>query len=556
MARKIHSTSNPNWAHATTPADIIPKLPASAKAKEILRLSGLFILSQGEHAGDRFGDHRLDWQNRLTVSAFHPQIREVFVKMGKGSGKTTLVASWVLGACMYYAGRGMHARSQICILSANVSAADIMFSHVLEAVGLDPDLADQFSTNAAKRELKHKESGIVIRISPPSMAQAVGRRSILLIIDETHQAALESRNFTQVVDQLKRGGQNFEDFLMVNITTSPAEISAGYYADSLARARATRDGKRDDPSFLPALFEFPHRERDDIEPDDENEWWRGMPSLITESNPKGTIHINALRRELDEALKDNDLVGGDSLSMLLSQRLGIEPEERQGGGLTPMAEFWEQSKTDVFPDLSAAQYTTVACDPSPGLSDPFAIVLQAIYQDTTYWMSRQFLTNHGYDKAPEKIKRIYDQAIKAGELSLHTSPQEVENAAFAWVKDYVLPRSPWATCGGDAAGVAGFTERFEMRVGVTYNAVPMGWQLLASYHESCSRIASERLLHLGQPLLTENVRNVALKNDRLTKRDANASGVGWAKIDGAHAGFAAVHLHANGQAVDIGGMIG
>ena len=547
------TTSNPNWKRARDPSGLIPDLPKSEKAKDMLMLVGLFMLTQGERSGERFSDAMLPWQRKFIECMFADGVREVGLKCGKGSGKTVLLSAIALALVMYYTREGKHNRASIILLAANVDSAGIAWRHILEAIDADPHLKDQFHLHQAKRELTHKESKIQIKVTPPTLSAAAGRRVVGLLVDEVHVAALENRDFTTVVDQLRRGAGNFgDDFLHLSITTAPPARADGYYTQWLARMRAVRDGKVTDDSILPVLFEMPH---DDprIDPENPDEWWRGMPSLRTQSQPLGTMDIKQLQRELDEAVRDAEITGGDSLQMMLSQRLGIEPDDRKGGGTTPLAEYWPKAAIDVV-HLSSGEITTaVGIDPSPGLSDPFAVIRVVKSKDMYYVDSRQFLTQDAFDKAPERIMLVYQAAINVGELRLHDTSDEVQRQALAYISKQGNGLADLR--GGDAAGLTGFKERFEATCG-EYVAVEQGWKLIGSFETTQALVQSGRMKHLNRPLLNENVRNIQLKNNRFDKRDASSGGIGWSKIDGAMALFSAVHLLETQPRFDVAAMIG
>ena len=233
------------------------------------------------------------------------------------------------------------------------------------------------------------------------------------------------------------------------------------------------------------------------------------------------------------------------------------------GGISALADVW---KNCLISEENPAIYRStpriaVAVDPSPGINDPAAVALVKQSGSEIFVESRQFLTHGAYDKAPDRIRKVYDHAIKFGELSLHDTPAELESELFLWVRSKLATEgNGWPLCGGDAAGVAGFSARWESKVGMEYTAVPQGWQLMASWHEASALAHSGMLFHHGAPLLAENVRNLSVKDtgsgSRLVKRDGNAAGVGWSKIDGAMAMLSAVHLLNSEPETDVSSMIG
>ncbi|NVK32259.1 MAG: hypothetical protein HWE20_14725 [Gammaproteobacteria bacterium] len=546
------TTANPNWHQATSAVDVIAPPPTdSAASDKFEKLVGNFVLTQGPLAGSRLSSCILPWQQRLV--RWVPHVSEVAVKIGKGSGKSVLLSAIALGSVMDWVTSGTYKRGLVVILASNVETARIVFNHLLESIFADDFLKGQFSTNTQQRFVKHTESGIVVQIIPGVLKRAVGLRPNLLCIDELHVAS-ESREFGDVVHQLKSGGANNSNFKTITITTAPVHGGQGVYLDWLAKARAIRDGKIKNDKFLPVLYEFPVLQRPDISPDDSSQWFRGMPSLITEEGGVGTMTAAAMEAELQNALDDADVAGLVAYQNLLSQRLGIEADERQGGGLTLLSEYWDDCKTDALPSL-ASNPAFIACDPSSGLSDPFAVILMYEVNGVLCVLSRQWLTEEGFSRAPNKLRRIYDQAKEARELIVVPTTSEIESGVFSYINEIISRAGGGVTCGGDAAGLSGFKERFESAVW-TYEPISQGWQLHAAFERMCGLAFDNQLLHLGQPLLTANVKNLRLDGNRLKKADAGESGQGQAKIDGAMAMLSGLQLQSSNPILSIEGLVG
>lgn len=470
------------------------------------------------------------------------------------SGKSAMVAAIALGRVMLWVKNQEHRRGLVAVLAANVESARIVFGHINEAILADRHLKKAFKTNVQARSLTHIATGIVIQILPPKLNRAVGLRPGLLIVDEVHEAA-KGNEFEEALTQLRQGGKNWRDFCQISITTAPVDRGEGYYVDWLTRARAVRDGKVKNPRLLPALFEFPVLQRPDLDVENPKNWFFGMPSLITEPGGPGTMDAEAMRVELEEATQNLEITGTGDYQKLLSQRLGIEAEERQGGGQTLLAEFWEANTIDIFPQ--SFESVVVAIDPSAGLADPFAVVMLGKVGGIYYAKARQWLTHEAYDRSNRGLRRIYDQAIKCGELRLAKTADDIAQEAIDAAHEFGNCGQGWPIFGGDALGLAGFSEKARAAFG-EYKPVPQGWQLMAAFEAAAGTAHSGALKHLGQPLFTANVKNLRIDNGRLRKADASYVGTdrGLEKIDGAMALLSAIHLSENQESVDVTGMIG
>lgn len=558
MATKVNF-SNPEWFNAERVEDILPEVKKPTKrALRILELAKNFPITQGKHAGKRFGDVIMPWQERFILGTF--SCRKSALKASKNSGKTLMEAALANAIVLESAERGANKRLTVIFMSASIEAAKIAWDHLFNGINNDDYLSGLYKPNIQSRELVHIESGIVIKVIAPEMRSCVGRRILACLIDEVHECSSISA-FSDCIDQLMRGGGEQDDFTFFSISTAPISKAKGYYLEWISRARAVRDGLIDDPDFYPALFEWPIKEREDLSIEDTSTWWRGCPSLITEANPNGIIELETLIREFDDAKNDAEVNGARSMMLLASQRLGIEAEDRDQQGHTLLSEYWSRCVVGEIPDEVIKRATPVfACDPSAGMSDPFAVVLLYLF-DNRYWaISRQFLLKIAYDQAPDKLKYVYDAAIEAKELSLHNSSGEMELQVLSWISkmsgetgDIMADKF----YGGDAAGLAGWTRRFELKFD-EYIAIPQGWQLGASFHHLAGLCHDATFSHLNQPLLTENIMNLRMENDRLKKADAGLSGQGFAKVDGAFALMSAVAIateHMDSSSKDFDDMV-
>ena len=161
--------------------------------------------------------------------------------------------------------RGINTRGQVIVMAANIEGARIVFQHIQEAVLADDELRPLFRSNVTAKSLTHETTGITIQIISCSMKNAVGRRPVLLLLDELHEMAQLSEA-TAAVNQLRQGGANWgADFKCIAISTMPIDAPQGEFKRQLSYARGVRDGRIQDAEFLPLLYTFPMTERPDLD---------------------------------------------------------------------------------------------------------------------------------------------------------------------------------------------------------------------------------------------------------------------------------------------------
>ena len=559
--RPIDTPTNPQWAYVEEPLDLIPRTSdPTGSGQRMVDLCSLPTLTQGQYAGQPFGDTMLPWQRELiryiwgNTDANGDRItRTLFCKIGKGAGKSTFAAMLALCHVMDLAMRGEGYRGLVLLLSPTISTADSVMGHIVEAIKFDPELAGQFKSNVARRQITHVKSGIVLEIAPPRMDAVVGRRPICLLADEIHLMAAENRQFTQILDQIRKGGTNAGNlYLEILISTAPTDVAAGAYSELLTTARKQRDeGLGDGGRFCPILFEWPH-DRDDLDLQDPNEWWRGNPSAV----PDGTMALDTLIEEYDTAKRTGV---PRNLALFLSQRLGIEPNQSRVGTRTPLQEAWADLLAPADP---AHPPSVVAIDPG-GSDDPGAVCYAWRTADDGVGMRcQQYLTRQGLDRAGDALRAVYDRAIAAGELLIYDSGGALDDAMTQHILKFQEGLGSSLIVGGDSYGRAGFVPNLSKHLWNDFASVSQGWQLLRAYAALDQLAADKRLYPVKMPLLTANIENLILEDGprgrRFAKRDAAASGQGQLKIDGAMAMVSATELlleHAKAP-FDIGALIG
>lgn len=544
------TTSNPMWYLAPSAEEMVPTTSDPFKEGErMVRLCGQFILTQGNMAGLNLGDVMVPWQPDTIRYIFGERnekgekiVRRAMLKLGKGSGKTVVVSSIALAVVMDCAIRKKHYRSLIVIVAASLASAQIAFDHITEAIYIDPELKPQFHAQTQFKQIKHIGSGIVIRVLAPNMKSAVGIRPLITIIDELHLAALEAKDFGRIMDQLRRGSANYgTDALELIISTSPPDRAAGIYKDTLAYARKVRDGKIIDPSFLPVLYEWPVKERPELKLDEPEEWWRGVPSLGYTMDP------TEMQLELDKAQSSEG--SSEELGLFLSQRLGIEPDDRAelAGGETLLRVNWKHIPTRSRTIPEGVANLVVAID-AGGADDPMAVVyLWEDDQGDFQIVVNQYLTKTGYDRADEHLRKVYQKAIAEGEMFTYTTFKEMDNAIVKSILQIMDTAENMPAIGGDQYGRTGIATYMTNETGLKFQAIPQGWKLASPLATIESWMVDGKVKITKGPLVDFNVDNLVVEeqNGILRFRKADSSlhaSLGSLKIDGIMAILTAIAL--------------
>jgi len=250
------------------------------------------------------------------------------------------------------------------------------------------------------------------------------------------------------------------------------------------------------------------------------------------------LSLDGLIDEYNAALKtgiDRDL------ALFLSQRLGVEPNDNKATGVAPLREFWPALPA---PDEPGAWPVVVSLDPSSGTDDPFAMCCMWREGNDVAFRVMQFLTAHGYSRAGDALRGVYDQAKACGELVVCDTASEMVDLVVAEVATYADGGE--VIIGGDAYGLTGLTERLSDVLWNEFATVSQGWKLLKSMELIDALALDGKLRPMRTPLLTFNIESLVLENGPkgrvFSKRDAGLSGQGQAKIDGLMATLSALDL--------------
>lgn len=539
----VDTTANPNWPYAEKAIDLVPQLHRDDETADLfVKYCGNFTLTQGAMAGRRLSECWLPWQKAALRSAF--QVRETMLLTAKGSGKSTMIASFAIAYVMLSAKLGINHRGLVAILAPSIPAARIIFDHASQGILADDDLRPQFRTNVQNRSITHEFSGITIQILPVDMSAAVGRRPVLMIVDDLFEVA-KIRDSIPVLNQLRQGGRNWgKNFKVINISTMSTSKPEGEFARVLDYARKVRDGQIDDENFLPLLFEFPIKERPDLDPLDPAQWWRGAPSLTT-AHQSGTMDSDELQLELETAKKAED---AEQFGLVLSQRLGIEASSMIDGVENVIAHRWPDLPRDIKPKANAN--LAIAIDVG-GIDDPcaMAVMWKEPNHRRVYIEVDQYITRTGYDRANSSLRLVYDQAKANGTLEILETTDEIDDLIARRCRHF-YDSSGMANLiiGGDEHGRTGFKTVFQQTTSLEFHSVPQNF-LLGSALSTLEGWVIDGIVNVRPcPLLTDNARNLKVEEGangarRLRKGDAAAVGRGrYAKIDGIVAVLNGVHL--------------
>ena len=151
-------------------------------ARRIIRhLEGLTV-SQGYGFGDPFPVWH--WQRRFVHGAFRPGVKEALLSVGRGAGKTTLIAG--IATAFLEADGVSQPNAEILIVASSLEQGGIAFRHMQRFVD---ESRNPYRVRDTKQEMSimHRESGVRVRVLPAVPKALHGAAPSLIIADELAQ---------------------------------------------------------------------------------------------------------------------------------------------------------------------------------------------------------------------------------------------------------------------------------------------------------------------------------------------------------------------------------
>ncbi len=236
-----------------TAIDLVPVVAdptgRGAKAWEIL---SRLLITEGEFAGKRIGEHSPPWQKRLTMLLFGYTddlglrlIREAFVCVAKKSGKTSFAAALALTKLLLAEER----RELVVCLAATRTQARLAFDAMTATIRADEELDRRFKIIEHRHTITFPATGSKATAIAAEMASVVGLNPSLAIVDELHLLGGTPKG-SKLVGQIRTGSVSRREPLLLSISTAPVDRSEGVFAATYNRAKKISQATRSTRNFL------------------------------------------------------------------------------------------------------------------------------------------------------------------------------------------------------------------------------------------------------------------------------------------------------------------
>jgi phage terminase large subunit-like protein len=332
------STACPDWERRIVARESLipfpPLFPESAeRALEVFRELVVVDVAGGPTMGEISRAWILDFVAAI-FGAYDPEsgrrlIREALLSIAKKNSKSTTAAGIMLTALIL----NWRQSAEFLILAPTVEVANNSYYPARDMVRADTELDALFHVKDHVREITHRTTGATLKVVAADSATVSGKKGSITLIDELW-AFGKVAGAADMIREATGGLASRPEGMTIYLTTQSNEAPAGVFKEKLDYARGVRDGRIEDPQFLPVLYEFPKAMLD------AKAYMDPANFYITNPNLGASVDVPFLEREARKAATSSDPA---TLSGFYAKHLNVEIGLRLASDRWAGAEFWEDA---------------------------------------------------------------------------------------------------------------------------------------------------------------------------------------------------------------------
>lgn len=508
--------AQPGWestllaGHSLVPLLPLDELEAARAAAIFDRLHLPDVPGQptlGEAAGDWFRDVVRAVFGSIDADTGIRQVPGVFLLVPKKNSKTTNGAALMLTALLM----NRRPNALFGLFGPTQEIADIAFGAVAGMVAADKDLETLLHVRDHLKTVVNRVTGATLKVMTFDMRVATGGKFSGWLLDELH--LLGKVPYTsRVIGQLRGARAAIKEAFGIIITTQSDEPPAGAFKAELDYARGVRDGRIENATVLPVLYEFPEAMQTDAAKPwrDVANWARVLPNLGR------SISLPVLEQDYATARQ----MGEEEERRWASQHLNIEIGLALHSNRWEGADHWERAgRASVTLEwiLANCEVCTVGID-GGGLDDLLGLAVLGRHAETKRWFHwGHAWADRGVKLLRKEIASRLDDFEKDGDLTFVDIAETADgaNADVAGVADVVervfkaglLPEK--AGIGVDAVGIAAILDELTLRdiPDECIAAVPQGYRLSGVIKGAARKLKDGTLKHGGRAMMAWAVGN-------------------------------------------------
>jgi phage terminase large subunit-like protein len=485
-----------------------------------------------------FGQIARPWVREFVASvfgAYDPEsgrrlIREWFLEISKKNTKSTTAGLLML----VFLVRNWRQAGEFGILAPTVEVANNAFKPAADAVRADEKLSDLLHVQDHTRTITHRTTKATLQVVAADSETVAGKKWIVTLVDELWLFGKKA-NAEDMLREATGGLASRPEGCVLWLTTQSNEPPAGVFRQKLQYARGVRDGRINDPQFMPVLYEFPqpmlaagaHRKPENF--------------YVTNPNMGASVDEAFLVREWAKAQEG----GEESIRGFLAKHLNVEIGLALRSDRWAGADFWEvQGRQEVTLDaiLERCEVVDIGID-GGGLDDLLGLAVVGRERETHKWLSWHHAWAHPsvLERRKSEAPRFADFA-KDGDLTLVDQMGD-HIADVVDICMRVFDAGLLDKIGVDPAGIGAILDALadagipaELVLGIS-----QGWKMGGAIKTTERKLAEGQFMHGGRPMMAWCVSNARIEpraNSIMITKQAS----GTAKIDPLMATFNAVSL--------------
>jgi phage terminase large subunit-like protein len=526
------STSCPTWeekimkGESLIPSPLFPQEADSALSvfKELRLVDVLNRPTYGEvgrqwvfdFVGSIFGSYDYETGRRL--------ISEYFLLISKKNSKSSTAAGVMMTALV----RNWRDSAEFLILAPTVEIANNSFYPARDMVKADEELSDLFLVQEHYRQITHRNTGATLKVVAAANETVGGKKATGILIDEAWLFG-KVPNAENMLREACGGLASRPEGFVIWLTTQSDEAPAGVFKQKLDYARGVRDGRIDDNTFLPILYEFPEailKEKAHMDP----KYW-----FVTNPNLGASVDEDFITREFKKA----EEAGHESMQGFLAKHLNIEmglslKSQRWAG-----ADFWEDAAGEMTLDiiLDRSEVIEIGID-GGGLDDLLGLSVLGRDAENGNWLhwTRAWCNPIAIERRKSEASKYRDFEKDGDLVIVGEIGQDIKEAGDIVRKcdaSGLLDR-----IGVDQAGIGAIVDEIENgdengEGAIEHDrivGIPQGWRLNGAIKTLERKVAEKTLVHGNQALMTWCVGNARVEpRGNAISITKQASGTG--KID-------------------------
>jgi phage terminase large subunit-like protein len=467
--------------------------------------------------------------------AYDPQtyrrlIREHFMLIAKKNGKSTTAAGIMLTALLL----NWRQSAEMGILAPTVEVANNAYAPARDMIKADEELSALLMVQDHIRTITHRETGAKLQVVAADSETVAGKKWTFTLVDELWLFG-KRPNAGKMLLEATGGMASRPEGFVLYLSTQSDEAPAGVFKEKLDYARAVRDGRIEDPEFLPVIYEFPPDMVASKAYRDEANW------RITNPNLGASVDPAYIRRKLREAGEGTAGTLQDVLAKHLNVEIGLALMSNRWAG----ADYWERQGTHgltLDEVIRRSEVLTVGLD-GGGLDDLFGLSVVGRDAQTRDWLVWSHAWAH-----PQVLERRKSEAArfrdfeKDGDLTIVGAIGE-DIAEVVGVVVRCDASRKLDKVGVDPVGIGAVVDAL-VDAGIEQDrivGISQGWKMAGAIKTAERKLAEGTMWHGAAPLMAWCAGNAKVEPKgnaiAITKQAA-----GFAKIDPLMALFNAVSL--------------